>query len=96
MHSVDQSSEPLQRDEQFGDVTLVCRGDNQMMVHKVILSSCSFFFKDILIQNHRNAACMHAVTISLAQGFPKVSWDPLDAHQRILIVLTGCQALETN
>ena len=53
MHSVEQSSEPLQEDEQFGDVTLVCTGGNKMMVHKVILSSCSFFFKDILIQNHR-------------------------------------------
>ena len=41
----------LQGDEHFSDVTLACGGGKQMKAHKVILSSCSPFFKDILMQN---------------------------------------------
>ena len=37
--------------QDFTDVTLACEGDKQVKAHKVILSSCSDFFKDILVQN---------------------------------------------
>ena len=36
----------------FSDVTLVCGDGKQIKAHRVILSSCSSFFKEVLIQNH--------------------------------------------
>ena len=41
----------LEGDSNFADVTLACKGGQQLKAHKVILSSCSPFFKDILVQN---------------------------------------------
>ena len=41
----------LERDVDFTDVTLACGGGKQLRAHKVILSSCSPFFKNILVQN---------------------------------------------
>ena len=38
-------------DTDFADVTLVCEGDKQIKAHKVILSACSVFFKNILLKN---------------------------------------------
>merc|ERR1719318_2498756 len=39
----------------FTDVTLVCDGDKQIKAHKVIIGSCSQFFKNILLKNpHHN------------------------------------------
>ena len=38
-------------DQDFTDVTLVCDDDKQIKAHKVILSSCSPFFKKILLKN---------------------------------------------
>merc|ERR1712142_881548 len=35
----------------FSDVTLVCEDENQIKVHKVILSACSPLFKNILMKN---------------------------------------------
>jgi len=40
----------LRQEKEFFDVTLACK-DGQLEAHKVILSSCSFFFKDILKRN---------------------------------------------
>eukprot|EP00092_Neocalanus_flemingeri_P018398 GFUD01019911.1.p1 GENE.GFUD01019911.1~~GFUD01019911.1.p1 ORF type:complete len:240 (-),score=51.76 GFUD01019911.1:310-939(-) len=40
----------LRENEDFFDVTLVC-DDNQVRAHKIILSSCSSFFKSILRRN---------------------------------------------
>ena len=49
--STGKAFQSLQGDEHFSDVTLACNNGEQMKVHKVILSSCSQFFKKILIQN---------------------------------------------
>ena len=40
----------LRQEKEFFDVTLACK-DGQLEAHKVILSSCSIFFKDILKRN---------------------------------------------
>ena len=40
----------LREDKDFFDVTLVC-DDNQIQAHKIILSACSAFFRNILRQN---------------------------------------------
>ena len=45
----------LFQDNAFNDVTLVCEDQRQVKVHKVILSSASQFFKQILLKNpHAN------------------------------------------
>jgi hypothetical protein len=38
-------------DEDFADVTLATADDRQIKAHKVIISSCSSFFKNILVKN---------------------------------------------
>ena len=40
----------LREDKDFFDVTLAC-GDEQIQAHKVILSACSQFFRNILRRN---------------------------------------------
>ena len=50
-NSANQTFRNLQGDDNFTDVTLACVGGKQVKAHKVILSSSSEFFKDILIQN---------------------------------------------
>ena len=45
----------LRNDPHFTDVTLVCRDYEHIQAHKVILSSCSPFFKHILVNSpHKN------------------------------------------
>ena len=39
-------------DEHFTDVTLVTDDNKQIKAHKVILSACSLFFREILQNNH--------------------------------------------
>ena len=41
----------LWKDQDFTDVTLATADDQQIRAHKVILSSCSPFFKNILLKN---------------------------------------------
>merc|ERR1719384_1874398 len=41
----------IREKKEFFDVTLACEDDNQMMAHKVILSACSPFFRNILRRN---------------------------------------------
>jgi len=41
----------LLKSEDFTDVTLACEEDKQIKAHKVILSTCSSFFRNILIKN---------------------------------------------
>jgi len=41
----------FRKDSEFADVTLACEGGQQVLAHKVILSSASFFFMDILRKN---------------------------------------------
>ena len=35
----------LRKDSEFSDVTLVCEGEEQIEAHKIILTSCSPFFR---------------------------------------------------
>ena len=42
----------LQKEEDFFDVTIACEDHEQIKAHKVILASCSLFFKNILKRNH--------------------------------------------
>jgi len=37
--------------QEFSDVTLSCTGNKHIKTHKVVLSACSPFFRDILLQN---------------------------------------------
>jgi len=48
---VSKSWQKLLKDEKFVDCTLVCENSKQVKVHKVILSSSSKFFCDILTEN---------------------------------------------
>ena len=41
----------LREEKDFFDITLLCEDDNQVMAHKVILSACSPFFRNILRRN---------------------------------------------
>jgi len=50
--SVSSSVRKLINDKDFTDVTLVSENNRQIRAHKVILSSGSKFFKDILTMNH--------------------------------------------
>jgi len=45
------SIKDLLNDEQFTDVTLACDDGKQVKAHKIILSSCSSFLKNIFVQN---------------------------------------------
>ena len=45
----------LWKDKDFADVTLATVDDHQIRAHKIILSSCSNFFRNILLNNpHHN------------------------------------------
>ena len=41
----------LRSDSHFTDVTLACGDGQQVLAHKIVLSSCSNFFRDVLVQN---------------------------------------------
>ena len=43
--------EELQKDSDFSDVTLVCEEAHQIKAHRIILSACSPFFRNILKKN---------------------------------------------
>jgi len=49
--SVSKSWQKLLKEEKFSDVTLVCEDSQQIKAHKVILSSSSIFFNNILTEN---------------------------------------------
>jgi len=50
--SVSISWQKLLKEEKFSDDTLVCEDSQQIKAHKVILSSSSVFFNNILTENH--------------------------------------------
>ena len=49
--STKETFKSLVNQEEFMDVTLACDDDTQLKAHKVILSACSPFFKNILLKN---------------------------------------------
>ena len=54
----------LFEDQDFTDVTLVCDDDKQIKAHKVILSSSSSFFRNILIRNPHKHPLLYLKGIS--------------------------------
>jgi len=50
-NNISNAFKELRDDSEFFDVTLAC-DDDQMQAHKVILSACSPFFRNILRRNH--------------------------------------------
>ena len=53
-NSTIQTFKNLHANVNFSDVTLACKGGKQLKAHKVILSSSSPFFREILLQNPHN------------------------------------------
>ena len=49
--TVSQSFNILRQEEEFYDVTLVSEDEVQLFAHKLVLSACSSFFKNILKKN---------------------------------------------
>ena len=78
----------LFEDENFTDVTIVCGDGKQFRAHKVILSSCSLLFRNILINNpHQNPLlyfhdigdkAMEALVKFIYTGETKVAQESLD------------------
>jgi len=56
----------LRNDKDFCDVTLAC-DDNQIQTHKIILSSCSPIFKDLLKQNKHNHPLLYLRGVSYSE-----------------------------
>ena len=50
-NSTSNAFKSLQENHNFADVTLACEDGKQLQAHKVVISSCSTFFRDILLQN---------------------------------------------
>ena len=60
----------LLEDELFTDVTLACEDNKQIKAHKVILSSCSSFFKNIFINNSHKHMLIYLKGVKMAQLTP--------------------------
>merc|ERR1719342_94780 len=54
----------LRKEDDFFDVTLVADDQKQMMAHKIILSSCSEYFKNILKTNNHSHPILYLTGIS--------------------------------
>lgn len=61
------SFKDLKYDKDFTDVTLVCEENKQVKAHKVVISSCSEFFKSILIQNPHQHPLVYLHGVSFVQ-----------------------------
>ena len=91
--------------EEFSDVTLVCDGDNQIKAHKVILSACSPFFRNILLKNpHPNPLLylggvtfknIKALVCFMYTGQAEVAHDDLNAFMKAGLDL-GIKGLAEN
>ena len=57
----------LLKDDVFTDVTLACQDNEQMRAHKVILSSCSSFFRNILVNNPKEALVIYLKGIRMTE-----------------------------
>ena len=51
--------------ENFSDVTLACGDGKQLKAHKIILSSCSSFFRNILLQNPHQHPLLYLNSITI-------------------------------
>jgi len=50
--------------QEFADVTLVCDENKQLKAHKVVLSSCSEFFRNILVNNPHQHPLLYLTGVS--------------------------------
>ena len=57
----------LYTDQEFTDVTLATEDDKQLKAHKVILSSCSSFFRKILLNNPHQHPLLYLKGVKFAQ-----------------------------
>ena len=57
----------LLKDELFTDVTLACEDNKQIKAHKVILSSCSSFFKNVFINNPHEHMLIYLKGVKMAE-----------------------------
>ena len=53
----------IREDKEFFDITLACE-DEQLQAHKVILSACSPFFKNVLRRNQRQHPLLYLKGVS--------------------------------
>ena len=62
--TVSQSFNTLRQEEEFYDVTLVSEDEVQLFAHKLVLSACSSFFKNILKKNVHQSPLIYLRGIS--------------------------------
>ena len=62
--TVSQSFNILRQEEEFYDVTLVSEDEVQLFAHKLVLSACSSFFKNILKKNVHQSPLIYLSGIS--------------------------------
>ena len=62
--NVSKSFSSLRNDSEFSDVTLISSDRKLVKVHKIVLSTCSAYFKDILTQSkiHNPLICLEGVS----------------------------------
>ena len=77
-------------DKDFTDVTLVCEDNKQIATHKLIISSCSLFFKNIFKNNpHQNPIIyLKGVKFVHLQSMLKFIPKHSRKHQPLLISLS--------
>ena len=62
-----QTVRSLWTDEDFADVTLASADDKQMKAHKAVLSSCSPFFRNILLKNPHQSPLLYLGNLHSSQ-----------------------------
>ena len=66
-HKAHDTIRQLWQDQDFTDVTLATADGQQVKAHKVILSSCSPFFKDILVKNPHPNPLLYLNNLKLSE-----------------------------
>merc|ERR1712183_148531 len=64
--NVSQSFRELRDNNDFFDVTLACEDDQQIEAHKVILSACSPFFRNILKKNPHSHPLLYMKNVKMS------------------------------
>ena len=60
------SYQEMRNDTEFFDVTLVCEGNKQILVHKVVLASSSVVLSDLLKSNKHSSPLIYLRGIKVA------------------------------
>ena len=74
----------LWKDEDFADVTLASVDDKQVKAHKAVLSSCSPFFKNILLKNPHQSPLLYLANLHSSQlkQVQNLSSNMIDSNDR--------------